>query len=201
MQKSQNILLLAPCRIAYMCSSVSTQAHMHLHLWVQEHLNQHVIVDVRGQPQVSAFSSAFSETVSWLLLHMYARLAGLWRWCLLTGPLGLQRHLTAATIHIGVWGIQFSCSQLHLQLFSNWATSSALTSEYSHFLNKSILFESLIFFFSWPVKLFLVSGNDWDTNSLSGLRPCACLITGTVLFCAAVYVVSCRCYYFNTTLE
>lgn len=90
----------------------------------------------------------FLQWDSVLVVASYVcRLAVLWRWCLLTGPLGLQRHLTAATIHTGVWGIQFSCSQLHLQLFRNWATSSALTSEYSHFLNKSILFESLIFFF------------------------------------------------------
>lgn len=80
--------------------------------------------------------------------------------------------------------------------FSNWATSSAASSEHAHRLNKSILFYSLVIFLL--DKLFSVYGNFWDAHSLSGLRTRACWMTVAVCGCLCC---SCRCCYLSISLD
>lgn len=91
--------------------------------------------------------------------------------------------VTATNIYMEARG----CITVTHKPFSNWATSSADSSDHSHCLNKSILFYSLFFFLA---KLFSFYGNFWDAHSLSGLRTHACWMTVAVCGCVAVYVVA-----------
>lgn len=179
---------------------------MPLHLWVQEHLSQRVTVDVRGQSQVSPFSSSFSKAV-WLVCCFVLRLntlacdlavlpssppifsQGHWgNWCKLLQPTFTWRlgH-SPPSVTIAPQTLQ----QLgHLLNHELW-TFTLLKEVYTFF--------SLIIFFL--AKLLSVCGNFWDAHSLSGLRTRASWMTVAMCSCVAVYVVSCRRYYFSIPLD